>query len=247
MGSDDIKRRKIVENREMRQARKLGRKTQSRTSIPRILILTEGLTEEIYFKALKKNLKLNSVEVLKSSYTDSNGIVQDAKSKGIKSIDNYDEYNYIFCVFDLDTVRDKQFLASIESYNAKYEKSNSIIYPILTFPCIEFWFILHYYCHSAPFSTSRNRSVGENTKVEFKKYQGNYHETNYECIGELASKYKTALHNAKVLMDQQINCSSSNPITNIHQLVTLLHNIYSRTQDYQYQKDLDTFILNNIN
>lgn len=65
MGSDDIKRRKIVKNREMRQQRKLSRKTQSRTSIPRILILTEGLTEEIYFKTLKKNLKLNSVEVLK--------------------------------------------------------------------------------------------------------------------------------------------------------------------------------------
>lgn len=247
MGSDNIKRTEIVKNREKRQARKLSRKTQNRTSIPRILIVTEGLTEEIYFKTLKRNLKLNSVKIIKSSYTDSNGIVQDAKNNGIKSIDDHDEYNYIFCVFDLDTVKNKQFLSNIEKYNTKYEKFNSIIYPILTFPCIEFWFILHYNCHIAPFSNSRNRSVGENTKIELKKYQGDYHETNYECIDELASKYKTAMHNAGALMEQQINCSSSNPITNVHQLVTLLHNIYSRTQDYRYQKELDDFLLSNIN
>lgn len=246
MGSDDINRRKIVKNREMRQARKLGRKTQSRTSIPRILILTEGLTEEIYFKTLKKNLKLNSVEVLKSSYTDSNGIIQDAKSKGIKSVDNHNEYNYIFCVFDLDTVKNKQFLLEIEQYNRKYEKISSSIYPILTFPCIEFWFILHYNCHSAPFSDGQNRSVGENTKVEFKKYQEEYHETSYKCIDDLALKYKTAMHNARVLMEQQMNCNSCNPVTNIHQLIMLLHNIYSRTQDYEYRKELDAFVLDNI-
>ena len=247
MGSDDIKRRKIVKNREMCQQRKLSRKTQSRTSIPRILILTEGLTEEIYFKTLKKNLKLNSVEVLKSSHTDSNGIVKDAKSKGMKSVENHNEYTYIFCVFDLDTVKNKQFLSEVEQYNKKYEKISSSIYPILTFPCIEFWFILHYNCHSAPFSNSQNRSVGENAKVEFKKYQETYHETSYECIDDLTPKYKTAIHNAKVVMEQQINCNSSNPVTNIHQLVMLLDNIYSRTQDYEYQKELDTFVLDNIN
>ena len=247
MGSDDINKRKIAKNRGIRQARKLNRKTQNRTSIPRILIVTEGLTEEIYFKILKKNLKLNSVEVSKSPKTDSNGIVQYAKLEGVKSFNNHNEYNYIFCVFDLDTVKDKKFLLEIENYNKKYEEMSSSIYPVLTFPCIEFWFILHYCCHSAPFSNSKNRSVGDNTKVEFKKYQENYHETNYECIDEFAPKYKTAIHNAKVLIEQQTNCNSFNPITNIHQLVILLHNIYSRTQDYEYQKELGTFILDNIN
>lgn len=246
MGSEDIKKRKIVQNRKIRQEKKLGRRTQNRVSIPKILIVTEGLSEEIYFKSLKEILKLSSVTVIKSSFTDSIGIVKDARNYEIKSINSKDEYNCIFCVFDLDTVKDKQFISDIEEYNKKNEEFSSVIYPILTFPCIEFWFILHYNCHSAPFSNTRNRSIGDNVKSEFKKYQNNYHETNRDCIYEIASEYKTAVHNAKAIMEQQVNCNSSNPVTNLHQLVEILRNIHSRTQNYEYNKDLDIFILNTI-
>lgn len=247
MGSDDIKKRKISANKQRRQERKLNRKVQNRITIPKILIVTEGSTEKIYFNQLKRILKLNTLTVEKSSCTDARGIIMDAQAYGIRAIDIKKEYNYIFCILDLDTVKNKEFLSIINDYNSKYESVSSKIYPIITFPCIEFWFILHYQFYNAPFSNKGGLSVGDNTKAQLKKYQSNYHETNEECIAELADLHIIGLYNARSVMKQQFECQSFNPITNIHQLIEVLLEISNRSQNYSYEGKLDKFILNSIN
>lgn len=249
MGSDDIKKRRIKENREARKKRKLSRQVNNRLSIPKILILTEGYSEEIYFKQLKKALKLNTVEVKKSNYTDALRIIEEAIGYGEKSIEQKNEYNYIFCVFDLDTVKNKHFISEISSYNNRYKKENSIIYPIITYPCIEFWFILHYDCYDAPFIVKGNHSVGDIAKKEFKNYDSNYHETNESSITILVKNYNTAIYNAKRIVSKQEQSNSFNPITNIQQLVTLLDDIYHRKSDsgYKYIDSVDSYILGQIN
>ncbi|AWT49710.1 hypothetical protein DLE54_09465 [Psychrobacter sp. YP14] len=249
MGSDDINKRRIKENREARKRKKLARKANNRLSIPKILILTEGYSEEIYFNQLKNNLRLNTVYVKKSNHTDALRIIEEAIDYGEKSIEQKNEYNYIFCIFDLDTVKNKHFLSTINSYNHRYKKENSIIYPIITYPCIEFWFILHYDCYDTPFNAKRNHSIGDIAKKEFKKYDSNYHETNKNSITVLVTNYKNAIYNAQRVVGKQQQSNSFNPITNIHQLVTLLDNIYHRKLDsgYKYIERIDSYILSQIN
>lgn len=247
MGSDDIKKRKITKNREVRKTRKMSRKSEDRTLIPKILILTEGLSEDIYFRSLKIILKLPSLNVKKSSFTDSIGIINQAMEIGTKSIQERDEYNYIFCIFDLDTVKNKEFLSKINHYNSKFKDENSSIHPVFSFPCIELWFILHYHCHNAPFTRTQTNSIGDNVKLEFKKYRSDYSESNEKCIFEISSEYKRAIYNSETLIKRQKEYDSINPITNIHQLVILLQSINERTQSYTYKPKTDKFILEKIN
>lgn len=247
MGSDDIKKRKITKNREVRKTRKLSRKTEDRTLIPKMLILTEGLSEKIYFKSLKIILKLASLNVEKSSFTDSISIINQAMEIGAKSIQDRNEYNYIFCIFDLDTVKNKEFLLKINDYNSRFKDDNSSIYPIFSFPCIELWFILHYHCHNAPFTRTQTNSIGDNVKLEFKNYRTDYSESNEKCISEISLQYKRAIYNSETLTTRQKEYNSINPITNIHQLVILLQSINERTQLYTYKPETDKFILGKIN
>ena len=68
MGSDDIAKKRIAANRERRNLQKTNRKIRNvgnRTLIPNILILTEGYSEDIYFKELIRILSLNTRSLAK--------------------------------------------------------------------------------------------------------------------------------------------------------------------------------------
>ena len=87
MGTDDIGKKRKVENKRLRSERKEAKRSVgNRSLIPKILILTEGYSEEIYLKKLVELLSLNTVEVQKSTHTDSDGIVNNAitHAKGSK-------------------------------------------------------------------------------------------------------------------------------------------------------------------
>ncbi len=259
MGSDDIKKRQIAKNRARRKQQRDKRKNNVTTDIPKILILTEGVSELLYFKSLQQEIfeiPKTSLTIKQSQYTDAVGIVTEGSELGEKAINDNDEYDYIFCIFDLDTVKNLKFVPLIRNYNSnpKYKKYSQI-YPIVSYPCIELWFILHYNCHQAPFTNTQKKSIGDTAKSELKNYLPDYHETNEDSVKTVVNRYKTALFNANKLAEHQLDNNSINPITNIQQLVKLLENIYKRPHDYEYPPKventladgkLDTFILNNI-
>lgn len=79
MGTDDIAKKRITANRKAKEDRKLAKRSAgNRSLIPKVLILTEGDSEEIYFQKLIENMSLPTVFAKKSSYTDSVGIVSEA-------------------------------------------------------------------------------------------------------------------------------------------------------------------------
>lgn len=78
MGTDNIEQRRKAENKAKRQRAKDARKANTRQPIPNILILTEGHSEKHYFENLKFLLDVQNVTPLKSTYTDSYGVVNQA-------------------------------------------------------------------------------------------------------------------------------------------------------------------------
>lgn len=75
MGTDNIEQRRKAENKAKRQRAKDARKANTRQPIPNILILTEGHSEKHYFENLKFLLDVQNVTPLKSTYTDSYGVI----------------------------------------------------------------------------------------------------------------------------------------------------------------------------
>ncbi|MFW2176704.1 MULTISPECIES: RloB family protein [unclassified Moraxella] len=245
MGTDNIEQRRKAENKEKRKKAKESRKANTRKVIPKILILTEGISEKHYFESLKFILDIPNVTVQKSTHTDSYGIVTQAIKLARKAEKEGDFFGYIFCVFDLDTVKDKRFLEVLVKYNKS--NNNTKIIPVYTFPCIELWFILHFEFYDKPFVSTQLNSIGTNVKDALVNYTPNYYETNESCINSIAGNYKTAIFNATELFKQQQKVDSINPITNIHQLVLLLIEISNRSNNYQYSFGVDNYILSKIN
>ena len=240
MGTDDIGKKRKVENKRLRSERKEAKRSVgNRSLIPKILILTEGYSEEIYFKKLVELLSLNTVEVQKSTHTDSDGIVKNASTHAKGSKRAGDEYSFIFCIFDLDTVRNRNFLNTISTYKTGLTE----IIPVYSFPCIEIWFILHFEVCTKPFHSKDKKSIGDTVKEYFtKNYVENYSEMNTESIEQLVHLYKRAIHNARQLAAHQTEVDSNNPITTIHNLVILLDNIFNRTNNYMFERTVESFI-----
>lgn len=163
MGSDNLAKKRITANKQRRNASKENRKRRSvgnRSVIPNILILTEGHSECIYFNELIQILSLNTVKSRKSVSTDCKGILFEAEQVALEFKDSDLEINYIFCVFDLDTVHNKSYLELLSKINCTYTK----IIPIYSFPCIEIWFLMHYECITRPFKSIGKKSIGEVVK-----------------------------------------------------------------------------------
>ena len=242
MGSDDIAKKRISANKERRNSQKETRKARNvgnRSIIPNILILTEGYSENIYFNKLIQILSLGTVKSRKSISTACTGILREAEEEAIKLKDTEMELNYIFCIFDLDTVRNKRHLEILSKINSDFTQ----IIPIYSFPCIEIWFLLHYECNPRPFQSKGKKSIGDTVKEHFKKtYAPEYSETNTDIIEALATQYNHAIHNSIRLYEQQVQVNSNNPITNIHSLVLLLKNISDRTQNYSFDEQYQCFI-----
>lgn len=244
MGSDDIVKNRKLETQKLRDARKKSKRaSRNFNEIPRILILTEGLSERIYFRAIKNILNLRTLDVEKSSYTNSVGIVKEAATIARTQEKIGNEYNYIFCIFDLDTVKNRKYVEEISKYRSK----DTQIIPIYSFPCIEIWFILHYEICTKPFDSTGKKSIGDTAKDYIrKKFEPNYNETNEEFLEELATRFKLASYNSMQLAQHQKNVDSNNPITTIHQLISLFERINKRSGKYNFERSIEDFIESKI-
>lgn len=238
MGSDDIAKKRIRANKARRKQSKEARKTNVRNVLPNILIVTEGETETIYFRHLRKSFALNTVQVQQSSFTDAENIINSAISLAQKRTDN-SNYDYIFCVFDLDTVNNKKFIQKLFSYR----NTKTRIIPIYSFPCIEVWFLLHFELNSKPYHSTPNKTVGQQVKDTLrKKFCSSYKENDLPCLTTFIDLYDNALENAAKLSISQMDSGTINPITTVHELFNLLKNIKERNNVYEFDETLTNYI-----
>lgn len=185
----------------------------------RILIVCEGeVTEPCYFRALKDELRSNTMEIkiVPSSQTKGSSpknLLEYAKEEYKRALNIRNKYDLIYCVFDKDnhstfdkTVRD------IKEQGGEFQSAISI-------PSFEYWLLLHYVYTDRPFSCS---SEVEN---ELAKYLGKYSKTysknkqDAEKLFRETVSYRTqAIENAKKVEKSGVTA----PKTTVHKLVEYL-------------------------
>jgi hypothetical protein len=131
-----------------------------------VLIVCEGAkTEPLYFLSICKKYRLSSanIRVIHSSGTDPMSIVDFAEAELSKG-----EYARAFCVFDRDEHSSYQnAVARIE--NSVKGKSRILI-GITSWPCFEFWLLLHFLYVSAPIQKSGTESSCDKVLRQLRQY-----------------------------------------------------------------------------
>ncbi|MEQ9671009.1 RloB family protein [Coleofasciculus sp. G2-EDA-02] len=197
----------------------LKREKSSRQPRKFILIVVEGEeTEYNYFSELKQDLKLptTNIKVVSGSGGSCIDIVKntiklcEANQKDNQK-DGKPKYDEIFCLFDGDRPEYQKAINDAHNY-ALYK-----IKPILSVPCFEFWFLLHYRYTSSPFENCQQLIKPLNK--EFKKVGiEDYDKSKSGYYGLLKPQLDQAIANAKKLE----GAACTNPLTQVHDIVIYL-------------------------
>lgn len=173
----------------------LRRKKKLRKTRKVISIIVDGKTEKKYFSSMKADL-VSRKDSLKISFDDCHGKTKDMIQLIKKKRKVSDE---VYCLVDVDR-RDRQELEKLVKYN------NHKIKIIVSDPCFELWFLLHFQAVTASFE-----NCGK-VKQRLKTHLPKYNKTDGKNYAKTKKHIKKALHNAEKL-------GSSNPSTDVHILV----------------------------
>lgn len=181
-----------------------------------ILIGTEGKnkTEIGYFNQFNRIQKNFRVRFSSGNSTDSMGIVEDIKRTRAQL--KFHAGDLAFAVFDADLwgTRGKQIQQAI-NYAEKQE-----IKVILSNPCFEVWFVLHFEDGRAPYDSS------DKVIDKLKQYVPDY-EKSRDMFEVLQGNMEKAISRAEQLRryhedNNTVKLSEQNPMTDVDRLVKLL-------------------------
>ena len=199
-----------------RQRGQLQRRGPKREPYDRVLILCEGSkTEPSYFRSLVNRYRLSTANVLVvASGSDPSRLVNKAKSLRDEEKRRGDRYDAVYCVFDHD--QHTHFnTASNEACSAKLKLARS-------WPCFEFWLLLHFVYRRRPYAPSGNKTASENCVRELRQYLSDYTKGKADVFEVLEDQIETAKSNARLALLDVKATGRCNPSTEVHCLVAYL-------------------------
>jgi hypothetical protein len=174
-----------------------------------ILIVAEGIkTEPIYFNSLKKKLRLPmiNVEVVPA------GAAPIIAKKSPTQV----PYDIVYCVVDVEAPKADSLPKAVDK-----AKANNLEI-ILSNPCFEYWYLLHFRKTSSPFNTSQD------VKSALRHEHPAYCESDKTIFDVVFDKTHEAIKRSKEVLNEQHNntedISNCNPSTHIHKIVENLLN-----------------------
>ena len=189
-----------------------------------ILIVCEGeKTEPIYFNSLKSNLRLAMVEVeivgegaAPITVVDSAIKLREERKHLAKNSTTKAAYEVVYCVIDVEAPKAESLPRAINK--AKGNK----LEVILSNPCFEYWYILHFRKTGAPFSTSRD------VKSALRRLHPAYSESDTTIFDIVYKKTSDAIKHSKEVLKERHNDAEDlracNPSTHVHKIVEYLQN-----------------------
>ena len=214
-------------SRKHRRLVEYGRRKAFKEPRKSILIVCEGeKTEPIYFNALKKRLGMAIVDVEVvgegaapiSVINRAIELREDRKeiAKKRKSLTKA-EYEVIYCVIDVEAPMPHESLA-----RAVNKAESNKFKVILSNPCFEYWYILHFRKTGAPFHT--NDEVFSKLKREYRDYSKN----DTTIFNVVYPKTDDAIKHSKEVLNERHNDAEDlrdcNPSTHVHKIVEYLQN-----------------------
>lgn len=199
-----------MKNRHRKEGRKPGRQSTRRN----VLIVCEGKTEELYFNALKRELRLQTTHIevepeagghektIEKAVFLRNKRRRDARKSSILL-----EYDEVWCVFDSEDP--KQHLGALEKA-VSAAKQNELLTAIST-PSFEIWYLWHFT------ETSRYFENGEAIKHALRQYISGYTETT-DVFHTISPFTDLAMKRASRIIESADE-KFQNPSTYIYQLL----------------------------
>lgn len=218
MGSDQLFKKK-----KFRTAKELARTKAKKSPYPTIAIVCEdSKSSPSYFNQLKKYFRLNTANIIVVSSKGSAPI--NVVNHAIEMAKNTPDIDHIACVFDRDT--HESYERAVKKLNEvnlnRNDKSKPIYRAITSTPCYEIWLLLHFCYTTKGYSASGTKSAGDNLISDLLKYLASYKKNTAEWFSETINNLQIAIKNARQLHHHNISTKSTNPSTDIHELVEFL-------------------------
>lgn len=183
---------------------------------PLVLIVCEdSKSSKQYLEDMCVDYRVNAkIEVVHCGKTDPKGIVQHAVTKER-------DYENLFCVVDRD--EHTNFDEAVNMASAK-EKVTLIV----SYPCFEFWILLHFGFCRKPYKRSGGKSPAENLISDLKKIEATKDYTK-ESDGLYAKLAGPPFFEAKRLSPRVLQAAvdegEPNPSTEFHKLVEFIEGL----------------------
>lgn len=205
-----------------RKDRRFTRRQPTREPYDYILIICEGSkSEPNYLFGLRRSYNLSSIniEVTSAAGSDPLNIVD----YGIEACSK--DYDKVFCVFDHDgRPRFDEAVAKVKNTQKKHKGKLKVI---TSTPCFEFWILLHFAYTTAVFNKSGEKSACDNVVKAIIKHFPEYAKEHPTLFDSLNHKLEQAITHAKRLKKHNADAGSSNPATDLHELVDYLRKLKS--------------------
>jgi len=210
--------------RRPRQPDQLKRKAPKREPYDRVLIVCEGeKTEPVYFEDLRNHYALSTANIAVTPATGSDpiSVVRHAKKLQKDEKKQGEQFDRIYCVFDRD--EHTNFDAACQQLQANnFESARS-------WPCFEYWLLLHFGYQRNPFTPSQGKTAAQNCGSSLKSQLPAYSKGMRGVFQELIPRMDSAKQNAaQALNDSQVT-GEANPSTEVHLLVGYLQNLKSES------------------
>lgn len=224
MGSDDIFKR-----RKAQKAAEFERQRRGRAQGPRFLIVCEGMkTEPYYFEEFCQvhQLRTPRVRIAPGEEGSSPDCVvahaeklfdEDAKL-------GPDRYDQVFCVIDRD--KHPTFKPAIQRIVDLNTEGKPFV-AIPSYPCFEYWLLLHFTYTRQSFHAAGKRSICANVIRELRKQPGfaGYAKAQPNIYTRLKELTDTAIPNAQRAEEDAKQTGETNPSTCVHHLVLQLQEL----------------------
>jgi hypothetical protein len=210
-------------NGRRRTAGSYARRGPVREPYDRVLIVCEGeKTEPHYFGGLRRHYRLSSanIEITPANGTDPISIVTFAQAR-------LGDYDRTFCVFDRDGHQNYDAAVARAAQSAEGKQGKFVA--ITSWPCFEFWLLLHFGYSAAPFHRAGKKSSGDQAIAKLATHIPGYNKGLKNIYDLLAPKTTDAIQNAMRLQRENTRTRSSNPSTRAHELVQYLITLKAET------------------
>lgn len=215
------------------------RNTKNRYSGDIVLIICEGTqTEPNYLIELKDFLSLDNaaIHIVPSEGSAPNSVVKHAKSAIKEACNKGNPYSKIYCVMDKDQHPTyTSALQTIKDFNeSARKKCNTIICPITSVPCFEYWILMHYSQSTQNFGTSGHSPCGQLISTALKTHVEGYEKADRAFAKKLISeRLETARQNSAITYKAAQSAGTDDPSTKVHLLVDELEHL----KEYKHFKE----------
>ena len=198
--------------------RSFKRQPPRRSPQKRVLVVCEGeCTEPRYFEALRNRLRLNTLVVKPTKGVDPRTLVNIASKENKEEKRNGERFDFVYCVFDRDS--HPQFKeASKTALDRGFKLARS-------WPCFEFWLLLHFEFVRAPYARSGSASPCDACIHDLRKHLPGYSKGDQMTLDNLWPLLEEAIANGYRAATDAAATDASNPSTEVHKLVVLLRNL----------------------